>query len=196
MKTLRIATVIGCILIGLAVATVVQGQEPVDNPAGGGVGAQGEIGVASSFLDPPLAGHKVIYMFTGVQKNASTSPTISTRVYCSNYGSTLVNVALQIFPADASFGPTVEKSLESGKTEVFDIIGVDGFSTEQGSGRITATDSADTKIICTVQVYQTTGIPGFIARLHLFDENGNLIDGGDGGSSTGDIYLPVIFKNS
>jgi hypothetical protein len=201
MRIVRIAADLGfLLLLGLILAVAVSAQESKDKLFVEETTAQGEIGISGLADDPP-AGKKVLYMFTGVH-HRNASPEVVTTVHCTNYGVD-ANFRVEFFDHDVSnnYIPLFT-TIPSNHTMT---ISTSDFSPtediEYGSGRVLTDDDPETKVICTVQVtvLNTSDEPNAMAKLHLFDSEGNLIDPDpDPGPSPGSdgIFMPIIFKNS
>ena len=166
--------------------------------------AQGELG-ATGLADPPTDGMPTQYMFTGVY-NKITDPESVTVVHCTNVGPSAANVTVEFFTPVPSYPGSATRSIAPSNTQSFATQAVAGWSnlavpgTElnilYGSGRVRATDGS--QIICTVQklALDSNDVPVDMSKLHLFDASGNLINGPSSGTgSSGDIFLPLIFKN-
>jgi len=135
-------------------------------------------------------------MFTGVANHITpTVRRIATSVHCTNFGSTATQAQIQLFSLGAGTVVTAGVTINSNRTWTFSTQStviyredstLDSGIIEQGSGRILADQS---QLICTAQVLDpTSNPPAFMAKLPLFDSNGNLI------SAIRRVYLPVILK--
>ena len=199
---LSISLVITLALI-LVVAVYAQGAD-----TGEAVGVAGEV-EGAGIADPPGAGQTVLYMFVGAadsQYNANNW--IATSIHCANYGSTDAIIEVQIIDKDG-IGPvmTGTETIPPDEIATFSTQTTDVYNEnegwggvlvnpttdddiDQGSGRILADSSGSTSVICTAQVLDPIGQPGFMTKLTLYDGSGNLVGG------VPKVYLPLILKNS
>ena len=177
------------LLLASLLALTAYAQEP---PMIDESGQIGELGLA----DPPPAGFSVLYMFSGVANHPiSSTRRIATSVHCTNFSSTPIQTQIQLFSqmAGAVYSETI--SINSNETYTWstqftviyrDITNLNTGIIEQGSGRILADNS---QLICTAQVLDPiANPPAFMAKLPLFDRDGNLI------GTIRRVYLPVILK--
>jgi hypothetical protein len=210
MKKVVIALTLALAAIGMMVAVVTYAQgpegEPTTPPEEPGAG---EISTFSLNL-PPGPGQTVLYMFTGAADNQNTgNPTIATVVICTNISpvaNQLANVEVQIVTRD-SLVSSATKEIFPGQTVTFStrdtavyddsgstwsaIINLGSRVISQGSGRVLASTSGSTQVICTVKVVDpANNPPRFEARLPLYTSTGTPIDG----INLNRLYLPLIFK--
>jgi hypothetical protein len=200
MKLVKTVTVFSILLLlGLTLAIVASAQEPPDVQLVKIVSSRSELGTAGLSNSPP-AGKKVLYMFTGV-RHRGTSPKYSTVVHCTNYGTSTVNLTIELFNTLANFTLTTFPPLvvPANRTVTIDTtIGIPE-NIDAGSGRILGNDNPNTKVICMAQVVALNGsnIPIEVVKLTLYDDQGkcagsNCITMDDDGG----IFLPIILKNS
>ncbi|MBN1221350.1 MAG: hypothetical protein JXM69_20670, partial [Anaerolineae bacterium] len=168
--------------------------------------AQGEIGGFGLADDPP-DGLETYYMFTGVYNKESGSK-FATVVHCTNIGSTAVNVKVEFFAGVGGLPATLTSDVDPSETKSFSTQAIAswpnlvspatplGVEIQHGSGWVRAVEGSE--IICTTQIVALdgTGVPIDIAKLHLFDSNGDMIDVNPGPENAGDIFLPLILKGS
>ena len=164
-------------------------------------------------LDPSL-GLSEVYWFTGVHSEVVGTTKFATAVHCTN--ASLVDVEtvyVQFFvssPDDANDYTYASAPIPANDTVTFSSRPIDSFDNEHspplsvqdiqhGSGRVLSTNESGSRLICTVQALSLDNADGDaiidVARLHLYDEQGNLISPGTPAGAGGDIFLPVIFKN-
>ena len=167
--------------------------------------AQGELG-ATGLADSPTGGLETQYMFTGMY---SKNQQYATVVHCTNISSepNEVYAKVEFFPYVGGFAASAASiQIEPSQTKSWATRPVTGLSLivpndpieidNYGSGRVLATPGS--QLICTVQLLtlNSSNIPTDITKLHLFNANGNLIDGPSmSPGASGDIFLPLIFKN-
>ncbi len=155
--------------------------------------------------DPPAAGTKVLYMFTGVTDNLLN---VATVVHCSNFGTMDSPVYVEFFDRNAGSAnvfTTDTEDIPENETRTFSTRDVQLYrSTEvspsltntndeldQGSGRVIVPIS-NTHFICTAQVIDSTAVPPeFGIKLTLYDAHGNIV-----GHNTPTIYLPIVLRNT
>ena len=191
-RTRWTATLVLALLAVLALTATwgVQAQGEGDGPREVEIGTFG-------LDDPPPAGYSVLYMFTGVANDDSAPDKIATSVMCTNYGSTTVNIRVEMFSYDGSttwfraldVGPGFSPTFSSQNTVIFfddEVLGTDEIY--QGSGRVLATGS---RVICTaLLVDPDSDQPSFMARLALYDGSGNPVH------ASRKVYLPAILKQA
>jgi len=185
------------LMVGLVLATVMiayaQGPEPEEEPETPDLGAQNIGGLGLS--DPAPAGFSTLYMFSGVANDNTPSDLIATSVLCTNFGSSSVQVELQLFDHNDSNVYTTSTTIASNHTWTASSQNTPfredaTLSTgliEQGSGRVLA-DQAH--LICTAQLLNPDQGSGtvFISKLPLYDSNGKPVGKIDF------VYLPIILK--
>ena len=175
MKKKLIVTFGSVLVVGLALALVVYAQGP-QGDEGEEPGGIGGLGLA----DPPPAGFTVLYMFTGAKDTQNATPnTAATSVHCTNYGSSSVQVRVEIsdkdnVPTDSAtftLAPNATETVSSQLTELYfedALLSTTVDDINQGSGRILA-DSSSAKIICTAQVLDPiNNPPQYLINLDLF----------------------------
>jgi hypothetical protein len=184
------------LLLALIPALAGHAQEP-----GGGRNGEGAGGGGRGLADPPPAGYTVLYMFTGAaDDDALPDPgKRATVVHCTNYGSSSVNVRVEI--SDYDNNPTVDathqidpshtRTFASQNTQVYtedSLLPSPSDAIDQGSGRIMA-DSSSAKVICTVQVVDpANNPPEYGVKLTLYDRSGHIV------GSVRKVFLPIILK--
>lgn len=182
------------LVLALAMVTYAQGPEGEEE----GVRSQEEGGVGGLGLaDPPPAGYSVLYMFTGAANDNDGTDRIATVVHCTNFGSSSVEVEVQMFSWSAYFvytrtqtiGPNETYTYASQRTNIYyEDVDLHAGYIKQGSGRVVATGS---DVICTGQVVDPdSDQPSFMAKLPLFDSSGHPV-----GGKIPDVYLPIILMN-
>jgi hypothetical protein len=176
-KKLVITLIVAVLLLSVFVLALSgHAQEP-----GGGRNGEGAGGGGRGLADPPPAGYTVLYMFTGAaDDDALPDPDKrATVVHCTNYGSSSVNVRVEISDYDNNptvgathqIDPSHTMTIASQNTYVYTedtLLPSPGDVINQGSGRIMA-DSSSAKVICTVQVVDpTNNPPEYMINLDLF----------------------------
>ena len=163
--------------------------------------AQGGLG-ATGLADPPTDGLETQYMFTGMY---SKNQQYATVIHCTNISPQTANVKVEFFPNVGGFAITLNTNILASQTKSFATRPVTGWSLilpseyieiqNYGSGRVRATP--DSELICTIQLVtlNSSNAPVDITKLHLYDGQGNLITPNDPTGPSGDIFLPLIFKN-
>ena len=201
MKKVKLVVILALSLALLLALVLVMGGQ-AQGPGGDEKNEEGGVG-GLGLADPPPAGYTVLYMFTGARDDyAELDPdTAATAVHCTNYGSSGVNVLVEISDYDNT--PTISGTIwipPSGSvtfcSQDAPVYAVDvvmwstSDSINQGSGRVLA-DSSSAKIICTAQVIDPANDPPeYGAKLALYDGSGNLI-----GGESPEVYLPIIMRN-
>jgi hypothetical protein len=147
--------------------------------------------------DPPPPGYSVLYTFTGVANNTTAGKRIATTVVCTNYGSSTVNVRVEMFSYGGSVTwfkatnvpPGASRTFSSQSTNIFfDDENLVTGTIDQGSGRVLATGRT---VICTVLLVDPdSDQPSFMARLALYDGSGNPVH------ASRKVYLPAILKEA
>jgi hypothetical protein len=191
-RTRWTATVVLTLLAVLALTASwgVYAQGEGDGPREGEVGTFG-------LDDPPPAGYSVLYTFTGVANKSSGTQRIATTVMCTNYGTTTVNVRVEMFSYTGgttwfkatNVPPGASRTFSSQSTNIFwDDENLATVTINQGSGRVLATGRT---VICTaLLVDPDSDQPSFMARLALYDGSGNLVH------ASRKVYLPAILKGA
>jgi hypothetical protein len=165
------------LVMGVVLATVMiayaQGPEPTEEPETTDVGAQNVGGLGLS--DPPPAGLSTLYMFSGVANDDTGVDLIATTVLCTNFGSTNVQVELQLFDHNDANVYTASKTISanhtwtasSQNTPFREDATLNTGLIEQGSGRILADQ---THLICTAQLLNPDQGAGtvFMTELEMF----------------------------
>jgi hypothetical protein len=191
MRFIKISTSLGmlALLLGLVLVPVIQAQEPIEgqhNSANiGGLGLS----------DPAPAGLSTLYMFSGVANDDTGTDLIATSVLCTNFGSTSVQVELQLFDHNDGNVYTTSTTIASNhtwtassqNTPFREDATLNTGLIEQGSGRVLA-DQAH--LICTAQLLNPDQGSGtvFISKLPLYDGNGKPV------GKMHLVYLPIILK--
>ena len=134
--------------------------------------------------DTPTDGLETQYMFTGVYSKVNDQK-YATVIHCTNIGSQTANVKVEFFPNVGGFPVTLNTNIASSQTKSFATRTVAGWSVivpvdnidiqSHGSGWVRATQGSE--LICTAQLLtlNTSNVPTDITRLHLYDDQGNLI---------------------
>jgi hypothetical protein len=165
------------LVVGVALATVMityaQGPEPTEEPETTDGGAQNIGGLGLS--DPPPAGLSTLYMFSGVANDDTGPDLIATSVLCTNFGSTSVQVELQLFDqtnsnvytTSTTIAPSHTWTASSQNTPFREDATLNTGFIEQGSGRVLA-DQAH--LICTAQLLNPDQGAGtvFMSELEMF----------------------------
>ncbi|HEX9926233.1 MAG TPA: hypothetical protein VGD99_26485 [Anaerolineae bacterium] len=185
------------LVTGLVLATVMsvyaQGPEPEEEPETTDVGSQNIGGLGLS--DPAPAGLSTLYMFSGVANDDTDQDLIATSVLCTNFGSTSVQVELQLFDHNDANVYTASTTIASNhtwtassqNTPFREDANLNTGLIEQGSGRVLADQ---VHLICTTQVLNPDQGAGtvFISKLPLYDSNGQPA------GKLARVYLPIILK--
>jgi len=206
----KIIMIVSVVLSVGAIFAILYGQTPLGTPLEEAK-AQGEIG-PTGLGDGPPAGYEVYYQFSGVYNRVS-DPEFATVVHCTNKeASDNVDVLVQFFDNNGGIPASAPATIDATHTQSFSTQPIVSFSDKlvspnpdpnenikHGFGWVLAPANSD--IICTAQVLalDASDNPTFGTKLHLFDESGNCLGsqcGGGGVGPSGDIFLPIIFKNS
>ena len=210
MKKKLLLVVVLCLFFGLALVAVTSAQGPEEG-GGASVGAQDEVAalnVVNTF------GDNVLYMFSGVVNNSS--PALATSVHCTNHYTAAVDIQVEFFESDGTGYALATQSLAENETKTISTQNtvyaeiLPSFTLpeiNQGAGVVRVTNPTGVEdVICTVQVIgigasPESDPPTLMAKLHLFDKYGNLVNPPtrtSPPSSCGpcSIYLPTVLKNA
>jgi hypothetical protein len=197
------------LLMVCTLVSVTYAQAPSDRKEGARgstVESQGKGGPSNMALDE----FTVLYTFSGARDtqyyDADTTPinSAATVVHCTNAGSDLVQLRVEIYDFNDRYTLSVTEAIDSNYTLTFStqdtwlyyddaiITRTQTVSTsniDQGSGRIMV-DNPSAKIVCTAQVLDPLGNPpSYVVKLTLYDAYGNFA-----GDKRTSVFLPVILK--
>lgn len=124
--------------------------------------------------DPPPAGYTVYYLFSG----AVTTPQVATTVHCTNAGSSIIDVMVEladfdnlpVYTGTAAMGSNTTFTFSTANTGLYSddvIIDTAGDVLNQGSGRVMA-NSPTAKLLCTAQTLDVANPPTYVVNLELF----------------------------
>ena len=186
---------VGLVLALMLAFTYAQGGDSAPSEATGSPVSDHDLN------DPPAAGTKVLYMFTGVTDNLVN---VATVVHCSNFGTMDSQIYVEFFDVNAGSDNvfTATTTIPENETRTFSTrptalyidhatanLGAEELN--QGAGRVIVPIS-NTNFICTAQVIHSTAVPPeFGIKLTLYDAHGNIV-----GHSTPTIYLPIVLRNT
>ncbi len=198
MKTRLLVSLLlaaGLVLALMLAFTYAQGGDSAPNEATGNPVDDHDLN------DPPAAGTKVLYMFTGVTDIYTNN--VATVVHCSNFGTMDSQIYIEFFDTNAGsekvFTATEvipeneTRTFSTGPTALYrrEIEARIDDDLDQGSGRVIVPVS-NTHFICTAQVIHSTAVPPkFGIKLTLYDAHGNIV-----GHNTPTIYLPIVLRNT
>jgi len=115
-------------------------------------------------------------MFTGVANDYTAPDYIATVVFCTNFGSSDVDVEVQMFDVNAAPPYTATRTIQPSWTRAFASLATVIYSEDEivvgnnliyrGSGRVVATGS---DVICTAQLVDpNSALPSFISALEMY----------------------------
>ncbi len=169
MKNQIVKLVVLTLFLGLVVMVGLTYTEPV-------LKVKAQDIEASGVADSPPTGYSSLYTFTGV-RNSIVTPLFATAVHCTNYSTSSISTTVQFFDNAGTSTYAASSVLGSNETGTFvtrvtsmygnEIIATSsGTNIDQGSGRVTATDS---QLICTVHVLDAdNNPPTFNSALNIF----------------------------
>jgi len=130
--------------------------------------------------EPPPAGSKVLYMFTGARSILGASGTAATSIHCSSFATVATTVHVQWFSGGGALQASLQTILNFGESKTFSTRDTEFYAEissslnlTNGSARVLAEGSAN--VICTAQVLDPIGDPpSYIVALPGFGKNGKL----------------------